>query len=628
MKYQFALKSILTMTFMFLGISLSAQEVSVTIHVQSPGTISSYISSSKRDLITKLTVTGNLNGTDIVYIRAMAGSDYHGYGTSGSLSVLDLSGANIVKGGDSYCDFNYSAQYKYTSDNAVGEFMFATCYQLTSITLPNSATSIATFAFYECTGLKSVTIGSSVQLIDSYAFYKCTELTIVNIPSSVQTIGVNAFNSCSGLKEFQVSEGNKTYCQSDGVLYNLNKTTLVLFPTAKPNSYTIPNSVTSISSFAFYQCSEIQSVTIPNSVITIGAYAFTGCSGLTSLTIPNSVTSIDSFAFYNCNRLTSLSLSNSLTSISSYAFSMCTGLTSVTIPECITSIGKEAFSWCSGLSSVTIPNSVTSIGASVFSSCTGLTSVTIGSGVKSIDRSAFNKCSELEKFQVSNGNTKFRELEGVLFNYDYTTLIKFPYAKSTTYSIPNSVTLIGPVAFSGCTGLTSVTIPNSVTAIDFSAFSYCSGLTSLTIPNSVTAIATFAFSGCKGLKTIHNNSTIPQMLSKDAMYTIDKATCKLYVPIGSYTAYWVAAEWGDFANIIEEDVTYVSETKAGSVVVYTEKDAIVIKGAESGEQIFVYTDSGAILTSTKATEDAVRINVPSGHIYLISVAGKTFKVAL
>jgi hypothetical protein len=110
---------------------------------------------------------------------------------------------------------------------------------------------------------------------------------------------------------------------------------------------------------------------------------------ITNLTIPNSVTSIGNYAFYECSGLTSITIGNSVTSIGWRAFQYCSGLTSVTIPNSVTSIGNVAFASCSGLTSVTIPNSVTSIGDYAFNNCSGLTSVTIGSGVTNIGSQAF-----------------------------------------------------------------------------------------------------------------------------------------------------------------------------------------------------------------------------------------------
>ena len=159
---------------------------------------------------------------------------------------------------------------------------------------------------------------------------------------------------------------------------------------------TIPNSVTSIGSYAFADCSSLTSITIPNSVTSIGDDAFYGCRSLTSITIPNSVTSIGDGAFSRCSSLTSVTILNSVTSIGDYAFYWCTSLTSITIPNSVTSIGRHAFWDCSSLTSVTIGNSVTSIGDWAFYECSSLTSVTIGNSVTSIGECAFRDCSSLD----------------------------------------------------------------------------------------------------------------------------------------------------------------------------------------------------------------------------------------
>ena len=203
---------------------------------------------------------------------------------------------NVVHEGNTY------------SVTSIGEEAFSSCYDLTSVTIPNSVTSIGEKVFYHCFGLTSITIPNSVKSIGWYAFYGCSGLTSITIPNSVTSIGYKAFENCSGL-----------------------------------TSVTIPNSVTSIEGSAFRYCSGLTSVTIPNSVTRIENYAFAGCSGLTSVTIPNSVKGIGSCAFYECKKLTSVTIPNSVMSIGNYAFEYCSGLTSVTIGSGVTSMGNKAF---------------------------------------------------------------------------------------------------------------------------------------------------------------------------------------------------------------------------------------------------------------------------------------------
>ena len=304
---------------------------------------------------------------------------------------------------------------------SIGEYAFYDCRSLTSVTIPDSVTSIGKYAFYKCKSLTSVTIPDSVTSIGKYAFYKCKSLTSVTIPDSVTRIGSYAFRDCASLTGIWVAEGNSHY-SSDvfGVLFNKDKTTLVQCPGAFA-AYAIPNSVTSIGEYAFYDCTSLASVTIPDSVMSIGGLAFNGCSSLTSVTIPNGVTSIGALAFGGCTSLTSVTIPDSVTIIGYGAFGSCESLTSVTIPNGVMSIGEEAFSWCTSLTSVTIPNSVTSIGERAFYYCTSLTSVTIPNSVTLIDNGAFYECTSL-----------------------------------TSVTIPDSVTIIGWGAFSDCDNLTDV----------------------------------------------------------------------------------------------------------------------------------------------------------------------------
>ena len=203
--------------------------------------------------------------------------------------------------------------------------------------------------------------------------------------------------------------------------------------------------------------------------------------------LPKSLKEIGDYAFYDCYNLVSVNIPDSVTSIGEYAFDGCTSLTSITIPNSVTSIRKSAFRRCKSLTSITIPNSLTSIGEYAFYGCDALTSINV---------------------DVNNPN--YCSIDGVLFDKNQTTLIKYPRGKQgASYIIPNSVTSIGECAFYGCDALTSVTIPNSVTSIGNSAFRDCCALSSITIPNSVTSIGNSAFSGCDALTSI----TIPNSVT-------------------------------------------------------------------------------------------------------------------
>ncbi len=337
---------------------------------------------------------------------------------------------------------------------------------------------------------------------------------------------------------------------------------------------------------AFSRCSGLTSIVIPNSVTSIGSYAFLACSSLTSITIPNSVTEIGFYTFASCSSLTSVTIGTGLTSIDNYAFSNCTSLTSIEIPNGMTSLKLCAFDGCSGLTSIEIPNSVTSIGEYAFRGCYGLTSVTIGNSVTSIGEYAFSACYVERDKYVNNSSLNaesfnywgcnildsrengFCVKDGVLVKYtgsdssitipnnviEIGNAFSFVYTYLTAVSIPNSVTKIGQLAFASCSGLTSIEIPNSVTTIDQDAFYNCSGLTSITIPASVTSIGNWAFR-CSNLTSVTVESTLPVSIYAPTFSNRSNAT--LYVPVGCKTAYESAEGWKDFKDIIEirEDIT-------------------------------------------------------------------------
>lgn len=227
----------LTAVFMLLGcLSIQAADDDlitrqITIKLDKAGTLPDKIGSSKKNLITKLKIVGEVNGTDWCFIREMAGSGYDGKSTEGKLSVLDLSEAKIVEGGYYYNKYYYYENdvyyYKncYTSNDVIGKCAFKGCSGLTSITIPNGVTQIDKNAFRDCTGLTSLTLPANIKRIGESAFYGCSGLTSLTIPDGVTKIGKYAFSNCSYL-----------------------------------TSLTIPSSVNSLGDYAFKNCSSLQSV--------------------------------------------------------------------------------------------------------------------------------------------------------------------------------------------------------------------------------------------------------------------------------------------------------------------------------------------------------------------------------
>ena len=235
----------LTVVFMLLGcLSIQAADddlitKQITIKLDKAGTLPDKIGSSKMYKITNLKIIGKINGTDLRMIREMAGNNYNGDSTKGNLSVLDLSEARIVEGGD---DYFYRNGICYTSNDVIGSYAFYGCSRLTSINLPASITSIGHDAFTGCCGLTSL-----------------------NLPAGITEIGYSAFFGCSGL-----------------------------------TSLNLPAGITQIDNYVFLGCSGLTSINLPTSITQIGDLAFSDCSGLTSISLPASITKIGEQAFQGC----------------------------------------------------------------------------------------------------------------------------------------------------------------------------------------------------------------------------------------------------------------------------------------------------------------------------------------
>ena len=314
--------------FMVLGcLSIQAADdlitKQITIKLDEAGTLPDKIGSTKKYQITNLKIIGEINGTDLMFIRNMAGGiDFYDETGQGKLSVLDLSQARIVVGGGPYFYYRHheglsgGVRELYVDENDVlGDYMFSGCSALTSLILPSSVTKIGNYAFEHLVTLTSLIIPSNVTEIGNSAFVNCRGLTSMKIPSSVTNIGDCAFLNCSGLTSLVISSG-----------------------------------VTKIGDSAFSNCSGLTSLVIPSGVTEIGYHAFENCSGLISLVISSGV--IDGSAFENCSGLTSLIISSGVTKIGGSAFKNCSGLTSLVIPSSVTEIGWYAFENCRGLTSI------------------------------------------------------------------------------------------------------------------------------------------------------------------------------------------------------------------------------------------------------------------------------------
>ena len=306
-----------------------------------------------------------------------------------------------------------------------------------------------------------------VTTIRDYAFVDCPYFSSVSIPDSVVSIGVGSFSNCTELETVSMGNGVKN-----------------------------------IGDNAFSGCLKLVSVSGGINIESFGDYAFDGCKSLTSFVISDKVTTISKYLFSDCMNLQSVSIGNGVTLIDEYAFSGCIKLTDIIFGNNLERIGEYAFRRCENLTSLVFPDGLITIGDFSFVNCDSLINIEIPQSVETIGENALTYCFYLQSIKVDEDNANYSSVDGVLFDKDKTTLIRYAAGREdTSYIVPDSVSTIGDCAFYGSLNLTSAIIPDSVTYIGETAFYFCSELKSITIPNSVTAMGGGVFGQCYKLES-------------------------------------------------------------------------------------------------------------------------------
>lgn len=275
------------------------------------------------------------------------------------------------------------------SVTSIGTYAFYASVGLTSVSIPSSVTLIDSWAFLSCTGLTALSIPVSVTTIGDGVFWGCTNIAAINIPASVKKIGSYVFFGNWALTQINADAANTNYSSANGVLYNKDKSTLLVYPAGKPEaSYTIASTVDSVGSFVFGYCKNLTSVTIPTNVVYMSSSVFYECNGLTNVFIPASVTFLNNNPFNDCKGLAAVTVdpanqynasvdgvlfNKNLTTFIYYPPAK-TG-TGYVIPSTVTYVRSSAFMNCISLNSITIPSSVGIIRSGAFSGCTGLSTL-------------------------------------------------------------------------------------------------------------------------------------------------------------------------------------------------------------------------------------------------------------
>ena len=440
-----------------------------------------------------------------------------------AITELDLSGTDTSIDREAFYNCNSLETVKLSGVKTIGQNAFYNCRKLTSVELSENLTTIESGAFQCCVALKNIDIPNKVTKLNDNTFSNCSSLKNVSIGSGCTSISTTAFDGTSSIDRITVSEDNKNYTVVDGVLYNKDMTTLVLYPKNRSGEFAVPDTVTTIANSAFDSSPNLTKVTIGKNVKTIGASAFGECKSLKTVIFEDSDTvqkTICDYAFYKCPVLTTVDFGNAVKSIGNYAFYSCQSLNKLDFSKnSVKTIGDYAFTVCKSLESIEFPDSLESIGYGAFSANTNgyrgsyvassLKSVKFGRGLKSIADYAFYENRQLNTVKFTGDaltsigywsfcNIAITELD--LSGTDASiNMYAFPHCTSLETVKLSGVKTIGSNAFDYCTSLENVNIGNDVERIASNSFYYNTNLKQLVLGKGLNSIDSTAFSGYKDL---------------------------------------------------------------------------------------------------------------------------------
>ena len=523
-------------------------------------------------------------------------------------NLVEITNAASLNAPFYHCDSLTSVTFKGDKIEKIGNYAFYYCGSLETFVIPSSVIYLGNSVFYQCTSLDNVVIPDTItdtitDYIGTGVFYYCSSLTNVELPDNMDSIPNSFFYGCTSLKEFDIPDTVTDFGSSVFANTGIEEFVFPEFMTEVPSSFlesckeltsiTLHNKITSIGNYAFADTG-LTEIDVPNSVETIDYYAFRGCeklvrvklpenadfttisnylfygctllteveipesvtyisynafeySGLTEVVFPDSITDMDGRQFQECPDLKRVVLPSSMTYIPYNMFYNCVSLTEVVIPDngMFTNIDVYAFFGCTSLTSIDIPATVTSIGEYAFSE-SGLTSFEFGDSLRTVAETAFFGCKDLATITVSEANSTFEMVNGMLMDearvklYMWTPAAQPDEVGGDTYTIPETVSLVGG-AFAGVDNLKKVVLPASIKSIPNYLF-YGATVEEVVIPEGVTTIGQYAFAE-SNVKTV----TIPSTVEKVDTYAFQDAdvqeltfapvpTGKTAVPlvIGSY----------------------------------------------------------------------------------------------
>lgn len=539
------------------------------IRLREPGSLEKEVGPDKEKQVRLLIVSGNLNDRDLRYIKKLCDRSKV-FGADGkeveNYIDIDMLRARINNGGGFFSS---------TNRDVLTSNLFANCYHLRSIVLPERVRVIDRGAFRNCRDLEDVVLPAGLETLGEEAFASCSELINVYLPDGMTEVGNKAFADCSRMRYIYIPEsvyriGNNAFESTalsdiylpdrleylganalsgtsirslyiprntvigDNALGNMNKCSEIVVDPDNRNYTTINGALYDYNATTLlrYPMQMKGDLIVPNGVRVIAANACNSCNGIGYVELPASLHEIGDYAFAHCKNLREINIPESCTSIGNGAFRE-TAITSIALPVGISRICSSTFQDCQQLQHIEIPHTVSIIDANAFHDCKSLQEVVIPDNVSTLPKSAFEGCSSLTALDLGNGLQTIGE---------YT----FKKCKSlTSVSMPETLRTIGKNAFSEC-NLYKVELNEGLIDINSNAFSE-NQIVEITIPASVRHLGKKILEKNKALSRIVVKGTTPATLDKTSN---DKVA--LVVPAAAVEAYKQAKNWKNYKNITGE----------------------------------------------------------------------------
>ena len=494
---------------------------------------------------------------------------------SSSLTTISV-GGNVNKISDAA--FSFSTMSGITLEEGIeyiGNDVFKCCINLVDVKIPSGVKYLGS-AFNECYYIKNVEIGDNIGEISNNLFAEVKELETLTLGNNYENVSESAFNGLGGVKslyikdveswipvtctnvffmaeniyidgkditeitelsisketdftanptlfrrltsltEFKIAEGAEdiNYSVRDGVLYDSSITNIIKYPTAKTGEYVFPETVTTISAYAFDGAIGLTKIEIPDEVVFLNAFMFANSSnlksvvlpesateipvgafsnsGLTEITIPDAVQYIYSSAFYNCQSLATVRMSKNIVNVHESAFYECSiqdyylsnkvvtksivsgvNATAIHFTDGVKEISSETFYSNKTIKEISFSDTVETIGSRAFANCKNLDTINFGTGLLEVGSEAFMNCTSLQKVNVKNlhfwCNVRFGDSEANPLYYAQNLYLNDVLVEEL--EIPNGVIAVEDYAFINCNAIKKIIIPESVKTLGSMAFS-------------------------------------------------------------------------------------------------------------------------------------------------------------